>query len=129
MNDLVSVNIAAWLGCLAFLVILANGVLKLVDRATGRRANAAPQPFQVEHVKEFARHADLQKHVDENHRAHENIFAKLGGVERGARSEMQGQILQIQTERAASMVKLNDQFTFIRESLSAINRELELKRQ
>lgn len=38
-TDLLSVNIAAWLACLAFLVTLVNGVLKITDRFAGRPLN------------------------------------------------------------------------------------------
>lgn len=39
MTDIVSVNIAAWLACLAFVVVLVNGALKLTDRMKGQPPN------------------------------------------------------------------------------------------
>jgi hypothetical protein len=40
MTDLVSINIAAWLACAAFLTGLVNGALKLTDRIKGIPPNA-----------------------------------------------------------------------------------------
>lgn len=40
-------EIAAWLACLAFVVMLVNGGFKLTDRITGRKQEIAPQPFAV----------------------------------------------------------------------------------
>jgi hypothetical protein len=81
----VPVGIAAWLGCLAFVVMLVNGILKLVDRTKVR-----PEPSMT-----YATKADMDKHAQENRKEHENLFAKIGGVERGLRDDVKTDLSQV----------------------------------
>lgn len=134
MNDLVPINIAAWLACLTFVVMLVNGGTKMVRNFKGEPSIPPnPQPFVVEITKQlheqFASKEVFDKHTAHNTARHSQLFDRLDQVERIARAEMQREILAVQTQRAHSMEKLNDQFTFIRESIAAINTELKLKRE
>lgn len=74
----VPVGIAAWLGCLAFVVMLVNGVLKLVDRT-----KVKPEPSTT-----YATKSEMEKALCENHEEHQSLFSKIGGVERGLRQEI-----------------------------------------
>ncbi len=92
----------------------------------------SPQPLNVEIVKalheQFANQEDFHALVQSNTERHAQLFKKIETVERDARTQLAAEIAKIQTDRQHTMEKLNEQFTFIRESLSAINTELKLKR-
>jgi hypothetical protein len=106
------------------------GVIALFKKTSTR---ISPQPLNVEIVKamheRFARQEDLAALVAANSENHLQIFRRLETVEREARAALGGEISKINLDRQRTMEKLNEQFTFIRESLAAINRELQLKRR
>jgi hypothetical protein len=93
----------------------------------------SPQPLNVEIVKalhdQFARKEDFEAHLAGDTERHRQLLRKLELVERDARIALGGEIAKINSDRQRTMEKLNEQFTFIRESLSAINTELKLKRE
>ena len=92
----------------------------------------SPQPFHVEIDKalheQFAGRDDFMAHVAANTERHAQIYRKIEVVERDARMALAEEISRINVDRQRTVERLNDQFTFIRESLSAINTELKLKR-
>lgn len=92
----------------------------------------SPQPLNVEIVRalheQFANKEDFEAHVAANTERHAQIFRKIENAERDARSALAEEIARINADRQRTMEKLNDQFTFIRESLAAINTELKIKR-
>ncbi|HTH46280.1 MAG TPA: hypothetical protein VMB21_02090 [Candidatus Limnocylindria bacterium] len=47
----------------------------------------SPNPLRVRADEEAATKAELQRHIAEAKKDHENIFAKIGGMERGLRAE------------------------------------------
>jgi hypothetical protein len=93
----------------------------------------SPQPLNVEIVKalheQFANQDDFEALVAANTERHAQLFRRIETVERDARAALTDEIAKINADRQRTMEKLNDQFTFIRESLSAINTELKLKRE
>jgi hypothetical protein len=93
----------------------------------------SPQPLNVEIVKalheQFANQEDFEAHVAGNTERHAQIFRRIELVERDARAALSEEVSRINADRQRTMEKLNEQFTFIRESLSAINTELKLKRK
>ena len=92
----------------------------------------SPQPLNVKVVKalheQFAKQEELHALVENNTERHAELFEKIETVERDARTQLAAEIARIQADRQRTMERLNEQFTFIRESLSAINTELKLKR-
>ena len=80
MDQVTSLNIAAWLACAAFLVVLANNVLKLIDRIKDK-----PHPGDVQRDgnEKFATKNELQRHIEHDDSVHRDLFSKIGGVERG----------------------------------------------
>jgi hypothetical protein len=93
----------------------------------------SPQPLNVEIVKalhdQFAKKDEFEAHVAGDADRQAQLERKLESVEREARAALGGEIARINADRQRTMEKLNEQFTFIRESLSAINTELKLKRE
>ena len=93
----------------------------------------SPQPLHIEIDKalheRFANKDDFEAHVAANTDRHAQIYRKIETVERDARAALGEEIARINADRQRTMERLNDQFTHIRESLSAINTELKLKRK
>lgn len=86
--DSVPIQLAAWLGCLAFFVGLLNGMLKLVDRMKGRGTLVSPQPLEVREAHDFVRepdcrmrHSEMERQVREL-RAERNEDVKSASISR-----------------------------------------------
>jgi len=86
---LFGVAVVAVTGTLAF--------IKLWDRLTGHKTTTAisPQPLQVESVSGpaskkdcQARHASVDRDLARNQVEHDNIWAKLGGMDRGIKRDL-----------------------------------------
>jgi hypothetical protein len=92
-----------------------------------------PQPLSVEMVKalheQFADKELFEDHVAHNTERHGQIFNKIDAVERQARIALDTRMGTLQEERALTLEKLNAQFTFIRESIAAINTELKIRNE
>ena len=58
MDTTVAVNLAAWIGCAAFVVMFANGVLKLTDRLKGKKPKP-PNETLDNTQRELARRLEL----------------------------------------------------------------------
>lgn len=91
-----------------------------------------PQPFRVQIDEElheqFADKEAFEGLVASNTARHAQLFTKIETVEKDARRSLGEEVSKINNDRARTMEKLNQEFTFIRESLTAINTELTLKR-
>lgn len=92
----------------------------------------SPQPLNVEIVKalhdQFAKQDDFSAHLSRDKERQAQLQRKLELVERDARTALGAEIAKINSDRQRTMEKLNEQFTYIRESLAAINTELQLNR-
>lgn len=97
-------GILGWLGCLAFILWITRLAVGLVNDLKGK-----PHPGEVqrESAEKFVHKAEFSTHLSNNTREHENLFSKIGGVERGARIELERRVQEIQTERAKSLDNLN----------------------
>lgn len=64
MTDMVSVNIAAWLGCAAFMLILLNNGAKLMDRIKGQSPNPPNDKLGTDIAQLRVITENQQKHID-----------------------------------------------------------------
>ncbi len=81
-------NLGFWvLGAVGFLQLVSLGMQVLRYQQAEKR-EIGPQPFLVKGEIQFATRADFEAHVIQDVKEHENIFSKLGGIERGIRGEM-----------------------------------------
>lgn len=138
----------SWTETVLVLSMFAGGVSVLMNVAMAyfmkqqtdfmrRQANnpqpttIGPQPLAVEVVEEFedrfASKVAFEQHAAGNTARHSQLFSRIEQVERAARTELKSEIDAIQEDRKASWEKLNTEFTFIRESISAINTELKIR--
>ena len=111
-------------GSLVVMIVMAN---------KKQQVSLSPQPLTVEVVKalheQFADKGEFEKLVNHTTNRHAQIFARLDKAEREAREHLAHEVSAIQADRSRAMEKLNSEFIFIRETLSAINTELKLKRE
>jgi len=120
------VEIAAWLGCLAFLVVLANGVLKLVDRVKGK---PSPGEVQAEAAEKFTRKEEFERQVATNEQVHRDLFSKIGGVERGNNANAEKKIEELRHERREDMRVLHEEINDIGNDVAGLKKETELQNQ
>lgn len=89
------------------------------------------QPLDVRIVEalhdQFADKQIFEAHVRSNTDRHGQIFNRIEKVERDAREVMDKKFTLLNEERRATLEKLTEQFTFIRENIAAINRELKIR--
>lgn len=64
MSDMVSINIAAWLGCAAFVLTMLNSGLKLMDRIKGQSPNPPNDQLGTEIAQLRVISENQQKHID-----------------------------------------------------------------
>jgi len=64
-------------------------VLALISIFKKTETVISPQPLIVAMQKEFASKHEFDVHVAHNHGVHDQIFSKIGGVERGAASSLE----------------------------------------
>lgn len=81
------VEIAAWLACAAFVIMLLNGGFKLRNNLLGSGNKISPQPLQVQMADAFPSKAEFHEQMVENKKVHDQLFANMSGKERGLRDE------------------------------------------
>lgn len=108
-------------GCIAAVIAL----LKKTDTVI------SPQPLAVQITeelhKQFADKGIFEKHVANNTARHAQLFDRIDDVEREAREALDQKFTELNEERRRTLDRLNEQFTFIRENIAAINRELQIR--
>jgi nicotinamide mononucleotide adenylyltransferase len=138
LNVLALLGTLLSVGCAALMVyymrrqadLMAEQIKQMVQPAT---QNIAPQPLQVKITEEmherFAGKDEFANHVAGNTLRHAEMFGRIDTAQSKARLELAEAIKKIDADRDKMLDKFNAEFTFIRESLSAINTELKLKRR
>lgn len=136
MDKIVSINIAGWLACFAFLVVLWNGVRKAIDRekdGSNKTTVISPQPLVVDIAKElhekFADKAIFEKHVENNTARHGQIFGAVSKVEKEAREAMDRRFETLNQERSVQLKNLNDKFEAIGKEVSSLQATTTLQNQ
>jgi hypothetical protein len=124
-------DINAWVGIGGLIVGIGTLVVSIILVSTKSETRIYPQPLTVEMVKalheQFADKKVFEEHVSHNTERHGQLFNRIDVVERKTREAMDSRFTDLNNERRATLDKLNDQFTFIRENIAAINRELKIR--
>ena len=120
------------LGCLAFLLWIANMAMEfwrgIKDKPTGGEVmEIARKEFQPKG--HYASHEELKTLAAHTTNRHSQLFRAIEDVEKAARHELNSSVNSINDDRRRTLEKLNNEFTFIRETLSSINTELRIKRE
>jgi len=80
--------IGSWVIAAVVLLQLATMTMQLVRWNQVAKREVSPQPLKVEGTIEFTPRKLFDQLSEQNRNEHENLFAKVGGVERGIRAEM-----------------------------------------
>lgn len=121
------------LGCTIVMALatVAAVIISLVALNKKTDTQISPQPLLVEITKalheRFADKGSFEQHVAGNTARHAQLFNRIDEVEQVARKEIAQARDSINADRARTMEKLNEQFTFIRENIAAINAELKIR--
>ncbi len=88
----VPIAIASWLACLAMVLVIGLMIMNVVEKVRGKAPHPPNKQLEsslesLDRRVESDREA-WEKHVDWNRREHENLFSKIGGVERGQNAKM-----------------------------------------
>lgn len=97
---------------MAFAAALATVGLFLNSRKR-QQSELYPQPLRVEAAEKFVGHKEFQAHVEWNLREHENLFRKIGGVERGHAEKMDQKFSELQRSTEAGREKLHERINEI----------------
>ena len=120
------VEIAAWLACAAFVVTMVNGVTKLIRNFKDK---PAPGDVQREAAERFAEKEELRHHIEWNRREHENLFSKIGGVERGAAANTEKKFEERRIEHNADMRALRTDIGDIAKKVAGLETVTDLQNQ
>jgi hypothetical protein len=89
----------------------------------------SPQPFIIAMEKEFIKLHTFEEAMKENKREHENIFSKIGGVERGAAGRLEQQLTSMRDESRKDRGELHEKINEARESVAALEATTGLQNQ
>lgn len=121
------------LGCTIVMALctIAAVVISLVALKRKQETVISPQPLTVEVVKalheQFADKDDFDELKDHTTQRHGQLFKAIEKVEREAREAMDKRFENLNDERKETLERLNNQFTFIRESIVAVQTELKIR--
>lgn len=105
--------------CAAAAIASINQVDAFVKRRSGQPdTTIGPSPLVVKSEDQWVSKESFEKHTADFHRTTENIFSKIGGVERGFRTELDEKISEVR-EKVEGMAI----------DLSAVKREAEIHTQ
>ena len=125
LPDPTSYQAIGWLiVALAALVVILNNGLKLADRMKGK-----PPASQVaaESAEKFVSKPEFREHVHRSDVEHQNIWKKLGGLERGLGAEMKAMELRIQESDEHRSEKLHDRVNEVLAAVSELRGAMERK--
>jgi hypothetical protein len=77
------------------LCIAGAAALAYYLKETFWKGDKNPQPFEVTKAKQYVHKDDFDHFANENKREHENIFSKIGGVDRGSGVKISAEVAQI----------------------------------
>lgn len=124
MDIPVQINIAGWLACLAFVVWLALLLIKMA-----REIRGTDHKREVTITDDCVCRSEFEELKGDNKREHENLFSKLGGVERGVEQRLNQRLDKIESDSKDSRRRLHDDVTSIAKDVAALQSESKLTNQ
>ena len=99
-------------GCTILVALCTLGAVIISIVALNRKQEVkVEQPVSITITEElhkvFANREAFNEHVADNKREHENIFSKIGGVERGLSAKIHGEMTAINEDRRRTLEQLN----------------------
>lgn len=112
-------EIAAWLACLAFVVMLLNQGFKLKGNLNGSGAERR----EVTAGFEAASRRELESHQQQNSKVHDILFGKVEEVD----TEVAHQVSKIGERLSAVETSVNTSTTFMRQQFADLSARLDRK--
>jgi hypothetical protein len=116
---------------IAAVATAANQVWKLIQNLTGKGNHrlVSPQPLEVTATKQFVTKEEHDRHVALDQQEHSNLYSKVGGVERGARSAIEQAARDLRTEAKADMNAVHEKINKVDREVGAIAKGMEMQNQ
>jgi|HubBroStandDraft_1064217.scaffolds.fasta_scaffold525321_2 hypothetical protein len=122
ISDISNADLGAWVYALATIIQIAStiAILITINSKQKREVTFAWEPVDR---KEF------DKHVAEDAAVHNQLFAKIGGAERGLESRLAARMDRFETESKESRLLMHQDISAIGNDVAALKKEAELANQ
>jgi hypothetical protein len=122
LADISNTELGAWVYALATVLQIAGtvAILITINSKQKREITFAGEPVDRK---------DFDKHVAENAAIHNQLFARIGGAERGLESRLTARIDKFETESKESRVLMHQDISAIGNDVAALKKEAELANQ
>lgn len=127
LADAVVPTWAAFVGAVVLVASVAGNWAQVV--MARRKEKEPPQPFRVELEREFTSNIEFHRHLEDNKREHENLFSKIGGVERGMGNKLDAKFTEMQRSAEEGREKLHNRVNDVLTAVSQLQGELRAKRR
>jgi hypothetical protein len=122
ISDISNSDLGAWVYALATIIQIVStiAILLTINSTQKREVTFAGEPVDR---KEF------DKHVADNAAVHSQLFAKIGGAERGLESRLESRMDKSETESKESRRLMHQDISAIGNDVAALKKEAELANQ
>jgi hypothetical protein len=122
ISDISNSELGAWVYGLATIIQIAStiAILITINSKQRREVTFAGEPVEQK---------DFDKHLAENAAIHNQLFAKIGGVERGLESRLAARMDKFETETEQSRRLMHQDISAIGNDVAALKKETELANQ
>jgi hypothetical protein len=116
---------------IAGLFVAVNKAFEFFRNVTGKGSErlVTPQPLEVTATKQFVTKEEHDRHVAQDQQEHSNLYSKVGGVERGARSAIDQAARELRTEAKADMNAVHEKINKVDREVGAIAQGMEMQNQ
>jgi hypothetical protein len=122
ISDVSNADLGAWVYALATIIQIAStiAILVTINSKQKREVTFAGEPVDRK---------DFDKHVAEDAAVHNQLFAKIGGAERGLESRLAARMDKFETESKESRRLMHQNISAIGNDVAALKKETELGNQ
>jgi len=122
ISDISNADLGAWVYALATIIQIAStiAILLTINSTQKREITFAGEPVDRK---------DFDKHVAEDVAVHSQLFAKIGGAERGLESRLESRMDKFETDSKESRRVMHRDISAIGNDVAALKKEAELANQ
>ncbi|HEY3860830.1 MAG TPA: hypothetical protein VGO59_02995 [Verrucomicrobiae bacterium] len=122
MSEISNAELGAWVYALATIIQIAStlAILITINSKQKREVSFAGEPVDRK---------DFDKHAGENAAIHNQLFAKIGGAERGLESRLASRMDKFEGEYEQSRRLMHQHISAIGNDVAALKKEAELANQ
>ncbi len=122
ISDISNADLGAWVYALATVIQIAStiAILITINSRQKREITFAGEPLDRK---------DFDKHLAENAAVHSQLFAKIGGAERGLESRLASRMDKFETDSKESRRLMHQDISAIGNDVAALKKAAELANQ